>query len=137
MTTLKTFFSSNFWILFYLDADNWASADLLINVLSLSDIILTYSRCISDCPWLCSTGNEGAKSNNRGTYIMAAGIKSIYAKDTCISKSCTFSIWIGCFGVGSAYTRDICARSTFIRGVELRALAVLGIIWHIRGIEPI
>lgn len=123
--------------MFYLDADSWASADLLINVLSLSNIILIYSKCISDCPWPCSTGSESAKSNNRGTCIVATDIRSICAKDTCISSSYTFSTWIGCFGVGSTCIKGICTRGTSIRGVEPRPLAISGIIWHIKDIEPI
>ncbi len=91
---------------------------------SLSDTILTCSGCISICPWPCSADGGGAKSIDRGAFIAAA---SIGAMDTCIGSTYAIGTWTRYTGVGGTCTGGICARSTFVGGVEPRALAGLGV----------
>ena len=66
---------------------------------------------------------------------MAAGIGTIYAKDTCISSTCAVGIWIGCASVGSACTGCICTRDAFARDMKPRALAELGVTLAGQGIN--
>ena len=63
----------------------------------------------------------------RGTYIMAANIRSNYTRNTCIGNTYAISTRIACASVGDACTRGICARSTFVWSVEPRVLAGWGI----------
>lgn len=58
---------------------------------------------------------------------MTAGIRNIFARNTCISSTCVVGTWIRCACIKRAYTGYICAKDTFIRSVEPRALAKLGI----------
>lgn len=74
---LKISFSSSSWMFSCLNADSWAFACLLVNMSSLSDIILTYSRCILGCLWLFLVSGKSARSTDRSACIMATNIKSI------------------------------------------------------------
>lgn len=115
MITLKTFFSGNLSISFCLNANCWAS------------ICLFCFEYISNCPWLCLTGSDNAKSINKNAYIITANIKNIYARNTFIGITYIMGIWIEFAGIGNAYTEVICIKNAFIRGVELRILARLEI----------
>lgn len=46
----------------------------------------------------------------------------ICARDTYISSTCTMGDWIKYYGIGIACTRSICAKSTSVKDVKLRAL---------------
>lgn len=94
----------------------------------MSNTILTCSGCISGCLWLYLAGGESTKDTDRGAYIVAASIRSICAKDTCIGNTCTMSIWIRCAGVGGACIRGICAKRVYVGSVELKVLARSGVI---------
>lgn len=59
----------------------------MVNILSLFDIVLTYFRCISGCPWLYSAGGKGTKSTGKGAYWVAANIRSICVRDTYIGST--------------------------------------------------
>lgn len=56
---------------------------LLVNISSLSNIILNCLKCISDYLWQCSVSGEDAKSTNRDACIVATSIGNIE------------SIWVG------------------------------------------
>lgn len=68
----------------------------------MSNIISTYSRCISGCPWPCLASSKGIKGIDRGAYIIATDIGSTYARDACIGGAC--------------------ASDTSVRGIEPRVL---------------
>lgn len=55
-------------------------------------------------------------------YILATGIGSICARNTCISSICAIGIWIGCTNIGSAHTGCIYSMGTFARVVKLNTL---------------
>lgn len=85
---------------------------------SLLNTILTYSWCILDCPWSFLAGKDGAKSTDKGFYIMAAGIRNTCARDACIGSTSATGAWIRCASIESACIKDICAKNTFVGGVE-------------------
>lgn len=127
ITALKTSFISNLSISFCPDTESQASAFWLINESSLSYTILTYSGCILGCPWLCSAGYKGAKSIDRGACIVTAGIGITCTIDTCIDSTYAMNTWIGYTNVKGTYTRGISAKSAFVKDVELKILAGLGV----------
>lgn len=88
----------------------------------MSSTILTYSGYILGCLWLYSADYKGVKSIDRGTCIMAAGIKTTCIKDTCISSTYAISTWIGYTNIRGIYTGDIYIKSTFVQDFKLRAL---------------
>ncbi len=96
-------------------------------MLNLSDTILTCSGYISGSPWPCLAGSKGVKSTDKGTYIVTASIKSTYAKNTCISSTCTIDTRIRYAGVGGTCTGGICTRSALVKGVKPRVLVGLGV----------
>lgn len=64
-------------------------AYLLVNVLRLSNIILTCSRYILDFLLLCSAGSKNVKNNDRDDYILAVNIENTCPKNTCIGNTYT------------------------------------------------
>lgn len=72
-------------IFFYLDTgywNSWAFVFLLVNKSSLFDTILACFRCFLSYLRPSSTDGKGAKNTDRGTYIRATSIESIYIMDT-------------------------------------------------------
>ena len=108
--------------------DNWASAYVLVNVLSLSNTILTCSECILGCLWPCSTNGADAKSIDRGACTMIANIRSTYTRNIYIRNICAVGIWIRYTSIRTIFTEGICAQNTCIDGVKIRVLAGLEII---------
>lgn len=86
ITTFKISFSSNLWIFFCPNADGWVFAYLIVNMSSLSNIILTYFIYISSCSWSSSAGSEGVKNSDRGTYTITTSIGNTYANNISIGS---------------------------------------------------
>ena len=59
---------------------------------------------------------------------MAFGIRITYTRNTCIGSTYTMDIRIGYIDTRNAYTGNICAKVTFVKSIELRVLAKLGVI---------
>lgn len=109
MIIFKITFSSGFC--FCPDADNLAFVNLMINLLSLSNTILTYFWSFLGCLQSYSTNAKGVKSTDirspwvrsayaGGIYTKIAYPKDIYIEGVCIKGTCT---------------RDICTRGTYIK----------------------
>lgn len=74
-----------------MNVDNCAFAYLLINILDLSNIILTCLEYILDCLWLYLANNEDAKIITKNTYILATSILSIYTRNIYIGSIYTLN----------------------------------------------
>ncbi len=74
-----------------------------------------------------SADGKGAKSTDRGAYIVTASIVTNCARDICIDNTCAMGTWIRYAGIGGIYTGGIYAKSAFVRGIETRVLAGLKI----------
>lgn len=59
---------------------------MIINVSSLSNIILTCLKYILNYLWLYLANNKDTKIITRDTYILATNILSTYTRDICIGN---------------------------------------------------
>lgn len=95
----------------------------MVNMSTLSGIIITCYGCISVLLWVFSNSDEGTKNIDRRAYFVAANIENTYSKNIGISNICTMSTWIRCVNIGDVCIRYIGAKDTFVRDVEPKQFA--------------
>lgn len=103
---------------FYLDANNWAFACLLVNVSNLSDTVLTYSECILGYLWSFLASDESTRNTDKNFYLVAVGIGSTCVKNTHINSIYITSAWIRFISIKGTSIRGICVKKIFIKGVQ-------------------
>ena len=117
MTILKTFFSISPY--FCPNADSWASACFLVNVSSLSNTILTCSRCFPGCLQSCSTGAKGTKSANVGGPCTGnACTEDAGTENTSMEGACIQGTYLCGVYIGSACTLGTCVMGTYNGAIE-------------------
>lgn len=109
MIIFKISFSSGFC--FCSNADNLVFANLMINLLSLSNTILTYFWSFLGCPQLYLINAKGAKSAD----IRSPWVRNAYAWGIYTKIACPEDIHIRGICIKGACTRNICTRGTYIK----------------------